>query len=67
MKHKLIVKVSKTPEPNGVVAVKKTRIKDRLLKKLFGTSNKTVLVLGDSVEAISLLEMNEGGKVDGRN
>lgn len=61
MKHKLIVKVSKTPEPNGVVAVKKTRIRRRLLDKLFGTANKTVLVLGDSVEGISIVEVPEGG------
>lgn len=60
-KHKLVVKVSKTPEPNGVVAVKKTRIKNRLLKKLFGTSNKTVLVLGDSVVGVSVYEVPEGG------
>ena len=62
MKHKHIVKVSKTPEPNGVVAVKKTRIRRRLLDKLFGTANKTVLVLGDSVEGISIVEVQEGGK-----
>lgn len=61
MKHKLIVKVSKTPEPNGVVAVKKARIRRRLLNKLFGTANKTVLVLGNSVEGISIVEIPEGG------
>lgn len=61
MKHKLIVKVSKTPEPNGVVAVKKTKVRRRLLDRLFGTSNKTILVLGDSVEGISIVEVPEGG------
>ena len=61
MKHKIIVKVSKTPEPNGVVAVKKAPLRRRLLEKLFGTSNKTVLVLGDSVEGISIVEIPEGG------
>ena len=61
MKHKLIVKVSKTPEPNGVVAVKKTKVRRRLLDRLFGTVNKTILVLGDSVAGISIEEIPEGG------
>ena len=59
MKHKLVVHVSKTPEPNGVVAVKKKRIRTGLLRKLFGTSTKTILVLGDSVEGISIQEVVE--------
>ena len=59
--ERLKIKVSKTPEPNGVVAVKKTRIRNRLLNKLFGTTNKTILVLGDSVVGVSICEVKEGG------
>ena len=65
MKHKLIVKVSKTPEPNGVVAVKKTKVRRRLLDRLFGTANKTILVLGDSITGISIEEVQEGEKSNG--
>ena len=61
MKHKLIVKVSKTPEPNGVVAVKKTKVRRCLLDRLFGTADKTILVLGDSVAGISIEEIPVGG------
>ena len=67
MKYKLKIETSKTPTPDGVVAVKKTRVHNRLLNKLFGSTGKTVLVLGDSVKAISLLEINEGGQADGRS
>ena len=65
MKHKLIVKVSKTPEPNGVVAVKKTKVSNRLLNKLFGSTEKTILVLGDSVVGVSICESKEGGNANG--
>lgn len=64
-KHKLVVKVSKTPEPNGVVAVKKSKVRNRLLNKLFGSTNKTILVLGDSVVGVSIYENEEGGKTNG--
>ena len=59
MEH-LKIKVSRTPEPNGVLAVKKTRLANRLLNKLFGTTNKTILVLGDNVVGVSILEASEG-------
>ena len=65
MKHKLKVSVSKTPDPNGVVAVKKVKVRNRLLNKLFGCTNKTILVLGDSVVGVTICEIPEGGKCDG--
>ena len=60
--ERIKIRVSKTPEPNGVVAVKKTRIANRILNKLFGTTNKTILVLGDNVVGVSILEASEGRK-----
>lgn len=60
--ERIKIRVSKTPEPNGVVAVKKTRIANRILNKLFGTTNKTILVLGDNVVGVSITEVPEGGQ-----
>ena len=60
MNHKVKVEVSKTPQ--GVVSVKKTKVRNSLLKKLFGTTEKTILVLGDTVKGISIFEILEGSK-----
>ncbi len=62
MTHNVKVEVSKTRA--GVVAVKKTKVKNSLLRKLFGTTSKTILVLGDSVKGISICEVS-GGKSNG--
>lgn len=62
MTHNVKVEVSKTPD--GVVAVKKTKVKNSLLRKLFGTTSKTILILGDSVKGISICEVS-GGKSNG--
>ena len=62
MTHNVKVEVSKTQD--GVVAVKKTKVKNSLLRKLFGTTSKTILVLGDSVKGISICEVS-GGKSNG--
>lgn len=62
MKHRIKVSVSKAPDPNGVVAAKRARFRDSTLRKLFGTTDKTVLVLGGSVCGISIQEVGEPGK-----
>ena len=63
MNHKVKVEVSKNPE--GVVSIKKTKVKNSLLKRLFGTTDKTILVLGDTVKGVSIYEVPEGGKANG--
>ena len=67
MENKITVHLSKTPDPNGVVAVKKTKISNRLLNKLFGTTNKTILVLGDTVTGVSICEVENGGAENGKD
>ena len=63
MNHKVKVEVSKNPE--GVVSIKKTKVKNSLLKRLFGTTDKTILILGDTVKGVSIYEVPEGGKANG--
>lgn len=65
MEHRLAISVSKAPGPNGVVAAKRAKFRDKLLRKLFGTTEKTVLVLGGSVKSISIQEVPEAGKEGG--
>ena len=62
MIHKVKIETGKKPE--GIVSVKKGKVKNSLLKKLFGTTDKTILILGDSVKSISIIE-TEGGKSNG--
>ena len=66
MEHKIKVHLSRTPDPNGVVAVKKTKISNRLLNKLFGTTSKTILVLGDTVTGVSICDVENGGADNGK-
>ena len=63
MKHKMKIRVSKAIDPDSVVSVKKTSIPKRLWKKLFGDTQKvTIVVPGDSVDAISIYEIPKGGE-----
>ena len=57
------VTYSKTPNPDGVVAVKKTSIKTKLMKKLFGTSTEVVIIVpGKTCGHISVSEIHKGGQ-----
>lgn len=65
MKHNLKISVSKEPKADGIVSCKTVSIRERILRKLFGQSQKvTILVPGDSVEGITICEQQEGGEKD---
>lgn len=62
MKHNVRICVSKRPPPNGIVACRKVKLRERLLNRLFGpTRSVMVLVPGGSVETVSITEVPEGG------
>lgn len=62
MNHKLRIRVSDKPEPDSIVACRKTRARKRLLRKLLGSTEKvTVIVPGRTVESIAISEVKEGG------
>ena len=62
MKHKLNISVSKTPAEDGIISCKTKRFPKGCLKKLFGTSKKmTILIPGDSVEHITISEVDDEG------
>ena len=62
MKHNLKISVSKKPMTGGVVACRSISLRDKLLTFLFGQKNKVmILVPGDSVEIVSIIEIAEVG------
>lgn len=51
------------PNPDGAVAIKRVPVKQKLMKKLFGTkSDLTVIAIGASVDKVSIEETKEGDK-----
>ena len=66
MEHKIQISVSSKPNEKGIVTCKTVSMKERLMKKLFGTTRKvTIIVPGDSVQGITILEgAAEGGEVN---
>lgn len=60
MKHKMSIRVSREKEDTPVVLCEKRSIRERILHFLFGDlRNITVLVLGDSVNEVSLEEVGD--------
>ena len=57
MKHKLVIKTSKTPEPGSIFSMKK--MKPRQIRKLLSSTTRPVLVLGTSVIGITIEEISE--------
>ena len=66
MKHNLQISVSSKLEENGIVSCRTISMKERLLRKLFGTTRKvTIIVPGESVQGITILEGTaEGGEAN---
>ena len=61
------VQISKTPNPDGVVAAKKTKLSKRLMKKIFGTtSDLTVIAIGASVEKVTIEDITKGDHNNGK-
>lgn len=68
MKHKLNISVSKENQDNGIVATKNRSIREKFLTKLLGEKKKVmVIVPGESVVSITITEISEGGKSNGKS
>lgn len=64
MKHNLKISVSKKPKYDGIVSCRNVSVRERILRFLLGSPIKlTILVPGDSVEALSINEV-AGGEVN---
>lgn len=62
MRHKLLISVSKKPRNDGIVSFRNITVREKFLRFLFGGKQRiTILVPGDSVEAVSINEISEGG------
>ena len=58
MKHFLQSSVTKEPKNDGVAAVRKVSVREKLLRFLFGDKAKlTVIVPGDTVEELAITEV----------
>ncbi len=60
MKHVLQISVSKEPENNGIAAVRRVSVREKLLRFLFGNKMKlTILVPGDTVQELAITEVGK--------
>ena len=56
------ISVSKKPRNDGIVSFRNITVREKFLRFLFGGKQRiTILVPGDSVEAVSINEISEGG------
>ena len=64
MRHNLEVSVLK-PADGGVVRCKRVGIRERLMRLLFGEIRRmTIIIPGDTVDALRICEVPEGGGSD---
>ena len=62
MRHNLEVSIIK-PAHDALVRCRKISIRERLMKLLFGETRRMwIIIPGDTVEALSISELREGGK-----
>jgi hypothetical protein len=62
MKHNLSISVSEKPAERGVVRCQRLAIRERLLRHLLGEKcSVTIIVPGDTVECVSVTELQKGG------
>lgn len=60
MKHNLKVSIARGPDSGGIVRCRTVSLRERVLRRLFGDMRRvTIIVLGDSVEALSVQEVPE--------
>lgn len=60
MKHILQISVSKEPDNNGIAAVRRLSVREKLLRFLFGNKMKlTILVPGDTVQELAITEVGK--------
>lgn len=59
MKHHLKICVSEKPDTAGIVRCKTVRLRERVLRRLFGDLHRiTIIVPGDSVRELSVQEVD---------
>ena len=62
MKHNLRISVSKEPQRDGIVQCRNISIREKLLTWLLGRKEKVmILVPGNSVDTVSIVNLAEGG------
>ncbi len=60
MKHNLKISIGRGADSGGIVRCKTVSLRERLLRRLFGDMRRvTIIVPGDSVEALSVQEVPE--------
>lgn len=60
MKHVLKISVSKETGNNGIAAVRRLSVREKLLRFLFGNKMKlTILVPGDTVQELAITEVGK--------
>ena len=68
MKHSLKISVSNEPQIGGVVRCRNVSLREKLLTLLLGRKERMmVLIPGNSVAELSIVEMPEGGADDEPN
>lgn len=66
MKHTLSINVSQAPKGNGSTKCRNVSLREKLLTRLFGKTEKVmILVPGSTVESVDITEVPEGGETDG--
>lgn len=64
MKHNLNISVSKKPSEDGIVQCRNVSLREKLLTRLLGRRERVmILVPGNSVESVCIIEVPEGGAV----
>ena len=65
MKHALQISVSKASPDCGIVRCRTVNLREKLLTRLFGSKRRlTILVPGNSVESLSIREVEKGDADD---
>lgn len=62
MKHTLQIRFSRAPYTDGVAAVRRMSVREKLLRLILGSKTSlAVIVPGDSIEELAIREVPEGG------
>ena len=62
MKHNLRISVSKEPQTGGIVRCRNVTMREKLFRLLLGRQERVmVLIPGNTVESLSIIEVPEGG------
>ena len=65
MKHHLKISVSNNPQTSGVVRCRNVSLREKLLTLLLGSKERMmILIPGNSVAELSIVETPEGGADD---